>query len=301
MDLGLALAQYGPFASLDSVRLVAREAESMGFASLWVGDRLLTPLRPRDPYPGGDGRIPEAQRVFLDPVAVLTVAAACTVRPRLGTSVLNGPLYPPVALARSLTTVDLFSGGRLVVGLGLGWSSDEYDASGVPWKGRGARLEGVLDVLEAVWTADPVSYAGGPWTVAPSHVLPKPARRPPVYLAGFAPAALRRVGRRADGWLPAALPPPLLTGMWDVVRRAAEEAGRDPGALRMALRCNPIITDEPVDPSRVPRAGTVAQIAGYLAEAAAAGVHEAFVDLQLTARDDDHLLRLAEAVRKAVG
>ncbi|MEW9533199.1 TIGR03619 family F420-dependent LLM class oxidoreductase [Microbispora sp. NPDC049125] len=299
MEIGLGLAQYGRFASLDCVLLVAREAESLGFSSLWTGDRLMTPLEPKDRYPGGDG-IPPAHREFLDPVAVLSVAAACTTRVRLGTSVLNGPWYPPALLARSLTTVDVLSGGRLCVGLGLGWSSDEYAAAGVPWTGRGARLDAVLDVLEAVWTTDPVSYRDERWSIVPSHIFPKPVRRPPVYLAGFTPAALRRTGRRADGWLPASLPIPALTSMWAAVRRAAGEAGRDPDALRVVLRCNPVITGEPVDGSRVPRAGTVAQIAGYLAAAADAGVHEALVDLQLTARDAHHLLALAEAVRAAL-
>jgi probable F420-dependent oxidoreductase len=300
VEIGLALAQYGRFASLESVRLVAREAESLGFSSLWVGDRLMTPLKPKDPYPGGDGTIPEAHRVFLDPVAVLSVAAASTTRVRLGTSVLNACWYPPVLLARSLATVDQLSGGRLCVGLGLGWSSDEYAAVGVPWKSRGSRFDAVLDVLDAVWTTDPVSYEDERWAVTSSHIFPKPVARPPLYLSGFAPAALERVGRRADGWLPAALPIPVLTSMWKAIRRSAEEAGRDPDALRMALRSNPIVTDDPAAESRVPRTGTVSQIAGYLSAAADAGVHEIFVDLQLTARDDQHLLELAEAFRAAL-
>ncbi|GII57385.1 LLM class F420-dependent oxidoreductase [Planotetraspora thailandica] len=300
MEIGLALAQYGRFASLDSVRHVAREAESLGFASLWVGDRLMTPLAPKDRYPGGDGTIPEAHRVFLDPIAVLSVAAAVTTRVRLGSSVLNACWYPPVLLARSLATVDQLSGGRLRAGLGLGWSSDEYAAVGVPWRSRGSRLDAVLDVLHAVWTADPVAYEDDRWAITPSHIFPKPAGRLPVYLSGFTPAALERVGRRADGWLPAALPIPVLTSMWDTIRESARRAGRDPDEIRVALRCNPIVTEEPAPDARVPRTGTVAQIAGYLSAVKAAGVHEVFVDLQLTARDDDHLLELAQAFLAAL-
>ncbi|MEU6719902.1 TIGR03619 family F420-dependent LLM class oxidoreductase [Nonomuraea sp. NPDC046802] len=293
MDIGLAVPQFGAFAALSSVLRVAREAESMGFAALWAGDRLMTPLRPKDPYPAGDGRIPEAHRVFLDPFAVLSVAASATSRVRLGTSALNACWYPPPLLARSLTTLDHLSGGRLVAGLGLGWSSDEYAAVGVPWNDRSRRYDATLDALEAIWTTDPVAFDHELWTIAPSHIDPKPARRPPLYLAGFAEPALRRIGRRGDGWLTAALPVPALTSMWRTVCESAEKAGRDPGALRMVLRSNPVVTDH----GTPPRSGTVAEICAYLATAAEAGVHEVILDLQHTADDDDHLLELAAQFR----
>ncbi|MFF4190877.1 TIGR03619 family F420-dependent LLM class oxidoreductase [Nonomuraea sp. NPDC001831] len=297
MDLGLAVPQYGGFAALSSVTRVAREAEAMGFAGLWAGDRLLTPLRPKDRYPGGDGSVPRAHRVFLDPFAVLAVAASVTSSVRLGTSALNACWYPPPVLARSLTTIDHLSGGRLAAGLGLGWSSDEYAAVGVPWKGRAERYEATLDALEAIWGTDPVTFEHDLWTIAPSHIDPKPARRPPLLLAGFAPEALRRIGRRGDGWLTAALPVPVLLSMWETVREAAERAGRDPDALRMILRSNPVITGD----GAPPRSGTVAEIAAYLSRAAEAGVHEVVLDLQHTAADDDHLLELAADFRERLG
>lgn len=293
MRIGLAVPQYGVFARLSSVLTVAREAEAMGFDSLWAGDRLMTPLQPKDRYPGGDGRIPEAHRVFLDPFAVLSVAASATSAVRLGTSALNACWYPPVVLARSLTTIDHLSGGRLEAGFGLGWSSDEYAAAGVPWKDRARRYEAVLDALETIWTSDPVTFEHDLWTIAPSHIEPKPARRPPILLAGFTESALRRVGRRADGWLTASLPVPVLTAMWQTVCRSAEEAGRDPGALRMILRANPIVTDD----GTPPRSGTVAELSDYFATVAAAGVDEIILDLQHTATSDQHLLDLAGRFR----
>ncbi|GAB2919772.1 TIGR03619 family F420-dependent LLM class oxidoreductase [Nonomuraea fastidiosa] len=291
MRVGLAVPQYGRFASLSSVLEVARAAEAMGFHSLWAGDRLLTPVQPKDRYPGGDGSIPEAHRTFLDPFSVLSVAASVTTSVRLGTSALNACWYAPAVLARSLTTIDHLSGGRLDAGLGLGWSSDEYAAAGVPWKDRARRYEATLDALEAIWTTDPVSFDHDLWSIPPSHIEPKPARRPPLYLAGFAGPALRRIGRRGDGWLTATLPIPVLTSMWQTVCQAAEEAGRDPGALRMILRANPIITDD----GRPPRSGTVAEISAYLAEAVEAGAHELIIDLQHTATDDRHMLDLAKS------
>ncbi|MEW9547479.1 TIGR03619 family F420-dependent LLM class oxidoreductase [Nonomuraea sp. NPDC050783] len=293
MDLGLAVPQYGRFAAAGSLPAVARAAEELGFASLWAGDRLMTPLAPKDRYPGGDGSVPEAHRVFLDPFAVLSVAATATTSARLGTSALNACWYPPPVLARSLTTLDHLSGGRLVAGFGLGWSSDEYAAAGVPWKDRARRYEATLDALEAIWRDDPVAVEHELWTIAPSHIEPKPARRPPVYLAGFSEPALRRVGRRGDGWLTAALPLPALGAMWAAVRESAERAGRDPDALRMVLRSNPVVTGA----GTPPRSGTVGQISAYLAAAAEAGVHEVILDLQHTATSDGHLLELAADFR----
>ncbi|MFI7044833.1 TIGR03619 family F420-dependent LLM class oxidoreductase [Streptosporangium sandarakinum] len=294
IGFGLAVPQYGRFACPEAVVAVAREAEARGFSGLWAGDRLLTPLSPRDRYPGGDGTIPPEHRTFLDPLAVLTTAAAVTSRIRLGTSTLNANWYPPVLLARSLTTLDVLSGGRLDAGLGLGWSRDEYAATGVPWKGRAARLDAAIDTLEAIWRDDPVAVTAPGWSVPPSHIGPKPVQRPhpPILLAGFSPAALERVGRRADGWLAAAMPVPLLADMRDTIRRAAERAGRDPDGVRVIVRANPVVSGT--------AGATVGEIAGRLRAIAETGVHEIFVDLQLTARDPAHLLDLAETLREAV-
>jgi probable F420-dependent oxidoreductase len=300
--LGLALPQFGRFAGAWALVTVAREAEAEDFDSLWVGDRLMTPLAPKDRYPGGDGTIPPAHRTFLDPFAVMATAAAVTTRIRLGSSALNANWYAPALLARSLATIDQLSGGRLDVGLGLGWSSEEYAAVGASWQGRAARLDATLDALETIWRDDPVALAGERWTIPPSHIFPKPAQlpRPPVYLAGFAPPALDRIGRRADGWLAASMPLSVLTGMWKIVKEAAERKGRDPNTLRIVMRANPIIVDSPAD-AALPRSGTVRQIADHLSAAAESGVHEIFLDLQHTAQGPRHLLDLAGELRQASG
>ncbi len=168
MKLGLALPQYGSFTDPQQAVEVAGAAEALGYDSLWAGDRILVPEHPRDRYPGGDGSIPPQFKAILDPLVVLTVAAAVTDRVRLGTNTLNALWTPPILLARSLASLDLVSQGRLDVGLGLGWSSDEYQAVDVPWAGRGARLEETLDVLETIWRMPrrcsmtvPVDHPGG--------------------------------------------------------------------------------------------------------------------------------------------
>ncbi|MGH1555480.1 LLM class flavin-dependent oxidoreductase [Streptomyces sp. L7] len=158
------------------------------------------PRTPRTPTPA-EVPYPRSDRTFLDPVVTLSFLAHATRRLRLGTSTLNAPFYSPLLLARSLVSLDILSGGRLDVGFGLGWSSDEYEAIGVPWQGRGARLEEILDVLEHVWSGSPAEYKGELWTIPSAHIETLPVQRPrlPVLLGGFTPATLERIGRRADG------------------------------------------------------------------------------------------------------
>ena len=202
MRIGLNLPHDGSLISPEADTEVSRAAEDLGYDSLWTGDRLLSPLAPSDRYPGGDGTMPAEMNTYLDPLTALTFAAAGTSRIRLGTSTLNAPWYNPVLLARTLTTIDVLSRGRLDVGLGLGWSRDEYEAAGVPWRGRGARLDEILDVLEAVWGADVVAHEGRRFRVPDSRINPKPLQRPrpPILLAGLrrasGPGRERSRGRR---------------------------------------------------------------------------------------------------------
>lgn len=280
MRLGLALPTFGPDARPEGMLAVCRTAEELGYDSLWTGDRVLAPSAPSTPYPSADGRMPREYENHMDPLVALTFAASHTTRVELGTSTLNGLWHPPLLLARSLTTLDLLSGGRLVVGLGLGWMPEEYTAVSVPWKGRGARLEETMDVLEKYWSDDVFSHEGPLFTVPETVVGLKSHQRPgpPVLLAAFTAGGLRRIGRRFGGWLPVAMPLPHLMGMWDVIVGAAVEAGRDPSTLRMALRVNPQLTDVRTGDEQMPRAGTLGQFVDYARAAAEAGVHELFMD-----------------------
>lgn len=284
MRLGLALPTFGPDARPEGLLQVCRTAEEMRYDSLWTGDRVLAPLAPSVPYPSADGVMPRAYENHMDPLVALTFAASHTSRVQLGTSTLNGLWQPPIMLARSLTTLDVLSEGRLVVGLGLGWMPDEYTAVSVPWKGRGARLDETLDVLEGYWANDVFAHEGPLFTVPETVVGLKPAQRPgpPVLLAAFTPGGLQRIGRRLGGWLPVAMPLPHLMGMWDTILEAAVEAERDPSTLRMALRVNPELTETKAAPGQLPRTGTLAQYIDYARAAAEAGVHELFVDFGQT-------------------
>src|SRR5215467_12002332 len=153
MRIGFALGNIGPIGNAESISGIAKRAESLGYQSLWTVERLLWPVNPQTPYPvTPDGHLPEAYKHILDPLDTLTFAAGITHKIALGTSVLDMPYYNPTVLARRLTTIDILSNGRLRVGLGLGWSKDEMDASGAEMKARGAKADEFIAVLKAIWT-----------------------------------------------------------------------------------------------------------------------------------------------------
>ncbi|MFJ3877790.1 TIGR03619 family F420-dependent LLM class oxidoreductase [Streptomyces sp. NPDC090077] len=288
MEIGIALPQYGTHAQAARIAGFARDAEHAGFDSLWVGDRSLAPVEPSDLYPGHtpENPYPPEYRTFLDPLTVLTVAAGATRRVRLGTSTLNAPWYPPLLLARSLTSLDQVSGGRLDAGFGIGWLRDEYTAVNADFGRRGERLDEILDVLQGIWTREEFEHDGPHWRIPRAHVGLRPVQRPhpPVYLGGFSPAAMRRVGRRATGWAGAVLPPAALAGLWAVARQAAEEAGRDPDALRRSIRFNA----KPGTPCE--------EIAAVLDGIRDTGAESCFVDLQQCVREPDEALELGVKV-----
>jgi probable F420-dependent oxidoreductase len=270
-------ASAGPVPAALDVAALAVEAERRGYHELWAIDRLLDPVAPRSQYPvSADGRIPAEQRVSLDPVVALAVIAARTSRIRIGTNVLVAPWYRPALLARSLASLDAVSGGRLDVGLGLGWSADEYAAVGVPQRQLADRQVDVIAALEALWRPGPVAYRGRDFEVAPTDMAPKPSQRPrpPILLAAYTEAGLRRAGRLADGWTPSGLDLPTTAAMWAMVLAAAEDAGRDPAALSLVVHAGVHHATGPLGASRPTYHGSIGQIAEDVRGAFAIGARQ---------------------------
>jgi probable F420-dependent oxidoreductase len=268
----------GPTAGPDALTRGAQRAEALGYHSAWVADRLLYPLAPRTPYPAtADGVLPEYFKRSMDPVGALTFAAAHTRRITLGTSILNMPYYNPVLLARQLATLDVLSGGRLRVGLGQGWSVDELEAVGADPKARASRADEFVQVLKAMWGPDPVEFQGRHFQVARSIVGLKPvqAPHPPLYLAAYVPAALRRAAAHADGWLPSGLRLQAVGQMAIQFRTLAQEAGRDPARLEVIYLTGAQVTGAPLDDAkRGLLSGSAAQVRADLGRLQAAGVTE---------------------------
>jgi len=263
MRFGFALPQVGSAVGPDSLVTVAKRAEDLGFDSLWVLDRILWPVNPQVPYPIGDGSLPVKYKNVLDPLDTLTFAAAHTRRIAVGTSVLNLPWYNPVLLARRLTTLDILSAGRLKVGFGVGWSPDEYEAAGASWQERGKRADELIQALKKIWTTDPVEFHGKYYRIPKSVIGPKPVQKPhpPVYMAAYTPAAMKRVAVEANGWFPVGIPLSGVGPMFEGIKNMAKEAGRDPSALELIVRANVEIHNSPIQKDRVDFTGTLDQIA----------------------------------------
>ena len=301
MKIGFGLPDIGPLGSAESISKVAQRAEALDYATLWTIERVLWPVKPQTPYPvTSDGSLPEQYKYCLDPLDTLTFAAAHTMKIGLGTSVLDIPYYNPVMLARRLTTIDVFSGGRLRVGLGLGWSKDEMDAAGANMKERGARADEFLQVLKAIWTTNPAEFHGKFFQLPKSYISLKPVQKPhpPIYMAAFAPPALKRVATLADGWNPVAVPIDGMAQMFGAIQQMAKEAGRDPASLAMMVRANLHITDKPLGKDRAVFTGTLEQIKEDVAECKRIGAREVAFDVTFQAKSLDQWLGLMEQLRK---
>ena len=303
MRIGFALPNIGPISTAEAIRTIAQRAEALGYHSLWTIERLLHPVAPQNPYPATpDGVLPEAYKFVVDPLDALTYAAAYTKTIALGTSVLDMPYYNPVVLARRLSTIDFLSNGRLRVGLGLGWSIDEMQATGADTKTRGALADEFLAVLKAIWTTDPVEFHGHFYHVPRSYISLKPVQKPhpPIYLAAFAPPALKRLARMADGWNPVGIPVEGMAQMFAQIQQTAKEAGRDPDSLELIVRGNLHVTEKPLPAGRFIFAGTLEQIGEDIAACRKIGAHETILDPTFTPNGQSLAtwLSLMERLRK---
>lgn len=246
MKFGVHLPQAGRAASGRAVLDIARQAEELGFDSVWLYDHLFTPAKQSTPYPGSaDGvyRFP-LDAPYLDCVAVLGALAAATERVTFGTRVMVPLLRNPAVLAKQLAGIDEIAGGRLMLGLGVGWMPEEFEAAGVPFERRGARMDEHVALMRNVWSGTLQPFEGEFYRHVAGSFLPRPPRGTiPVLFGGFSQAALRRVARLGDGWAvmvptedfgdrePADVILPALYDRLDALRRECDAAGRDFGEL----------------------------------------------------------------------
>ena len=225
MEFGIHLPQVGRKAGPDAITRAARQAEDLGYSDIWVNDHLAIPKGA--PYP------PSAS--FYEPIITLTWAAAATSRVRLGTSVLVLPLRHPVHLAKELATLDLLSGGRLVIGAGVGWLEGEFEALGVPPKERGARTDETIEILRKCWSESEIDYQGRKIATSMTQIRtqPQPGRRIPIWIGGISEAARRRAIRLGDGWHGIRMTPEELAPVVAELR-----AGRPDEDFTISLRIN---------------------------------------------------------------
>jgi probable F420-dependent oxidoreductase len=233
MKLGICLPHYGRPIEIPRILEVARRAEERGLDSVWVTDHVIVPTQTNVIY----------REDMLDPLAVLPWLAGVTHRIALGTSVVILPYRSPVPVAKLLASVDVLSGGRLIVGAAIGWLEGEFDALGVPFKERVSRSEEALELLRTLWTHEHPEIETKRHRLHDVTVSPMPLQkpRPPVYVGGNSEGALRRVARLGDGWHATATSVEAFGQGAETVRRFWKDAGRE-GEPALSLRI-PILID----------------------------------------------------------
>lgn len=270
MQLGIHLPHIGRKAGPESIRRTAVQAEELGFDDVWVSEHIIVPK---------DGGYPPSPN-FWDPVLTLTWAAAATSRVRLGTSVLVLPLRHPLPLAKELATLQNLSGGRLILGAGVGWLEAEFDALGVPFKERGRRMDDGIAMMRAVWSQDPVSF-DAKWIPAKIESMrshPQPTVPIPIWIGGSSDAAIRRA-LQMDGWHGSRIAPEQAAA---AVKRLRAERPDESFTISIRVSCN---------------ASNVAGMKDALRTYADAGIQHVMAAPE--DRDIDTYLATAEAFRRA--
>jgi probable F420-dependent oxidoreductase len=241
MEIGLSIPHTGRLASPGFVRHFCTAAEEAGFGGLWGLDHMVMPHHTdskytlaRRPAAIADDAVSGLLSPNYEMMTTLAWVAGFTSRIKLGTAVAVLPIRNAVANARQLATLDVYSGGRVVYGVGVGWLREEAEAMGMPWDQRGRRSDEHIALLRTLWTAsgDLVEFHGEYHDVPLIDPEPRPLQRPiPILVGGHSDAALERAARIGDGWIAASMSPERLAIHWRAVREAAERRGRDPEQL----------------------------------------------------------------------
>lgn len=258
MEVGVFLPISGRAATPEVLTEAAQTAEHLGFAAVWSADRVVTPWHIETPYPYSTDNvfIVPPDRPFFDSMACLSFLAGRTEKVRLGISVLVLPYRHPLYWARLATTIDHLSRGRLIMGVGVGWMREEFEALGMPYRDRGRMTDEQLEAVRLLLTEEHCTFEGKHYSFSDVSFHPK-ALQPhlPIWVGGEGRPARRRAGRHGDAWFPyfVEITPRELRQAHDDVRSAARDAGRDPDAVALTCCSAVEVTDADVtqDPRRL--------------------------------------------------
>ena len=224
---------------------VAQKAEELGFESIWYAEHPILPVHSASPFPSTGGAIPESYAHFTDPYIALARASGVTTRIKLGTGITLVPERNPLMLAKEIATLDRFSGGRFLFGIGTGWNREETEIMGGDFDHRWTQTREAIQVMKELWTKDEAEFHGRYFSFPPVRSNPKPVQQPhpPVILGGMARNVLRRVATVADGWLPNRVTPAQVEESRKILDVLAEEHGRDPASLTISVYGQPADRD----------------------------------------------------------
>lgn len=242
MKIGLMFANTGVCTRPEGAVAVAEHAEAAGFDSLWTVEHVVIPAGYESAYPYSQtGRMAGSEDSPVpDPLIWLAYVAARTSRLLLCTGVLILPQRSPLITAKEVATLDQLSGGRVRLGVGIGWLREEFEAIGAPFEQRAARAEEAIAAMRTLWSQKAPTFAGRFYRFQDARMWPKPVRGTvPIVIGGHSEAAARRAGRLGDGYFPASADPASIPGLIEVMREAAAGAGRDPAALEVTVGGRP--------------------------------------------------------------
>ena len=233
-------------AYLVDVAFMARKAEELGFESFWCAEHPFIPVESASRFPGSeDGVIPETYSHFIDPFVALARASGVTSRIKLGTGIVLVPERHPLLLAKEVSTLDLFSGGRFLFGIGAGWLREETQIMGGDFDHRWTQTRESILAMKELWTKPEAEFHGRYYDFPRVRSYPKPAQKPhpPVLLGGAAKTVLERVAAWGDGWLPNRITPEQLRERRTTLDRLAQDAGRDPATITISVHGQPADRD----------------------------------------------------------
>ncbi|MFN0089641.1 MAG: LLM class F420-dependent oxidoreductase [Acidimicrobiales bacterium] len=242
MEFGVHLPDAGRFATREAMLAYATTADQLGYASLWSSDHIAWPdpntLASKYPYADDNSGFPAAGSAWLDCIGSLQFAAAVTERVRLGTTVLILGYRPVLQQAKAWATLDHLSGGRAILGVGVGWMKEEFDIIDRPWDRRGERADEMLEIFERLWKDEQASFDGPFTQFGPVGFSPKPPNgHIPVWVGGHTKAAFRRTARYGEAFHAAFSSLDRLAAEWAGVREACEQIGRDPATVELTVLC----------------------------------------------------------------
>ncbi|MGH7988067.1 MAG: LLM class F420-dependent oxidoreductase [Candidatus Binataceae bacterium] len=239
MKIGITAIGIGKAARPNTIRMVATHAERLNFGTLWAPEHvaLFDQHRSRYPYSENGRFLAPSDIDLLDPFIGLTYAAACTSRIRLATGICLVPEHNPLVLAKVIASLDYLSGGRFALGVGVGWSEDEFAALGIPFARRGKRTTEYIDMMRKLWSEPVSSFDGEFVRFAGVRSFPKPSQGGgvPVIFGGESMPALRRVAKHGDGWFGVKLTPDQAADKIATLRALVEREGRDHRRLQIII------------------------------------------------------------------
>jgi len=237
MKIGLGFATAGPFAFPELLETLAVNADRAGFESLWSVEHVVIPVGYKSEYPyDPSGKIPAPENVPMpDPLVALAFAAALTRRIKLGTGILILPQRHPLYVAKEVATLDVLSRGRFLLGIGIGWLAEEFEALGIPFEERAGRTAEMVRALRSLWSEGPSSFEGRYFRWSQLESNPKPVQRGgvPILVGGHSPQSARRAARYGDGYFPGVAKPEQLRELLGVLRDECAKLGRDPATIEI--------------------------------------------------------------------